>query len=297
MTTNSQSTILVVPPESADAGYLPVTVSFDVPFSLDVDADPVPERTPVAISSPTEFHFAGPVASTVTLLPWARRWTSPVQSGAGRAVVTGSVFDPGLVRLLADGSVAAGRIALLTDPVLGPAPLSIGRYYAAGFGGQITTEALTIDREYAVPVDLDRASRTFDRIGISVSTAGTAGSVVRLGIRDTGADGLPGALISDFGTVDSATTGDKELVINRTVTPSFGRRVWLTAAPQVAVPTLRVFSVSHHPAISANSLAGVYQGGALAFQATGVAGALPAMYPTPGSPRTQAPVIAYRLSA
>jgi hypothetical protein len=187
-----------------------------------------------------------------------------------------------------------GNIFPLRDVT--PAPLSVGRYYAAGLGGAATVEPLTVDRAYAVPVDLDQP-RTLDRIGVSVTTAGAAGSVVRLGAYQTGADGLPGARIADFGTVDSTTTGDKELTINQTISATFGRRIWLVAAPQVVVCTLRVFSVANNPALSANSLAGAFQGGALAYQATGITGALPATYPTPGSPRTQCPIIAYRFSA
>lgn len=62
---------------------------------------------------------------------------------------------------------------------------------------------------------------TYDRIGIQVNTA-VAASLVRLGIYHPHANGdRPGALLVDFGTVSSASTGIKEITISQELTPGF----------------------------------------------------------------------------
>lgn len=61
------------------------------------------------------------------------------------------------------------------------------------------------------------ATTTFDRIGIEV-TAAVASSTIRLGIyRCVG--GIPTTRILDAGTVDSSTTGAKEITISQSLSP------------------------------------------------------------------------------
>lgn len=61
------------------------------------------------------------------------------------------------------------------------------------------------------------ATTTFDRIGIEVTSA-IASSTVRLGIfRCVG--GIPSTLVLDAGTIDSSTTGAKEITISQSLTP------------------------------------------------------------------------------
>ena len=93
-------------------------------------------------------------------------------------------------------------------------------------GSTSTTRAMTQNLEFAIPIDVP-AGTILDRIGINVSTP-IASSVVRLGVREDN-DGYPGTLLVDAGTVDSSTTGAKELPINVTTT---GVRVWLCAVAQ-----------------------------------------------------------------
>lgn len=84
--------------------------------------------------------------------------------------------------------------------------------------------------------------RSFDRIGIEVTTVGAAGAVQRLGIweHDPAVDG-PGALLLDAGTIDGTTLGAKEIVIALTRPASI---IWLGAVPQVATSTVRGYNTS-----------------------------------------------------
>jgi hypothetical protein len=79
------------------------------------------------------------------------------------------------------------------------------------------------------------ASVSIDRIGIEVTSAGTAAtSICRLGIwADSG--GAPGTLVLDAGTVATDSTGLKEITISQSLT--VGTLYWLGVAPQGAAGT------------------------------------------------------------
>jgi hypothetical protein len=79
------------------------------------------------------------------------------------------------------------------------------------------------------------ATTSIDRIGIEVTSAGTASvSVCRLGIwADSG--GAPGTLVLDAGTVATDSTGLKEITISQALT--LGTLYWLGVVPQGAAAT------------------------------------------------------------
>lgn len=149
-----------------------------------------------------------------------------------------------------------------------------GWYYTAAANTQthIPVEAEMRCSPFFVAEDI-----TLDRIGLEVTSAGTAGALIRLGIYEDNGDGIPGALVIDAGTVDATTTGVKEIVISQALARG---DFHLAAAVQGAAatrPTIRAHSGSDamfpagHPTatqISAYPIAGSYQ--------TGVTGALPA---------------------
>ena len=114
--------------------------------------------------------------------------------------------------------------------VLGQGRQFVGGYY---YTGMLTANdgmnTLTQNLEYAIRFEVG-ATATFDRIGIEVTT-GAASSVVRLGIRQSSTAGVAGTLILDAGTIDSSTTGFKEITISQTLTRG---RYWLTCALQTA---------------------------------------------------------------
>jgi hypothetical protein len=91
---------------------------------------------------------------------------------------------------------------------------------------------------------------TIDRIGVSVVTAGSAGADIRIGRRDhDAANSLPGALISDDGTVDCTSTGLKEVSISWNVTA--GQVYWITLTVQGGAATRPIIVGSNTPNIQA----------------------------------------------
>ena len=108
-----------------------------------------------------------------------------------------------------------------------------------------------------------------DSIRANVSTAGSAGAVVRLGVYASDANGEPSSLLVDAGTIDGTTTGLQSIAINITVSGL----VWGVAVSQVANCGMRATTLVNH----------LYEGGAqtgnIATRAaqvqTGVSGALP----------------------
>jgi hypothetical protein len=150
-------------------------------------------------------------------------------------------------------------------------------YYVMPEGSR-TTAAMVSGVEWAVPIRIARDC-TIDRIACEVTTPGTAGTVIRLGIRDSTAYGLPGALISDAGTVAGSANGNFEITVSvRLRKPG---KYWLTAVAQstgVTLPTIRV--VSNNIEAASPSLAGAMSATACTGYSsnTGITGALPNTY-------------------
>lgn len=91
---------------------------------------------------------------------------------------------------------------------------SLGMFPATNGAGLFIGANLAYVRPFLV-----LATHTFDRIGINVSTAASAGSggLVQLALFGSGA--LPGAKLFESSTVSAETTGAKEWTINQTLTP------------------------------------------------------------------------------
>ena len=146
-----------------------------------------------------------------------------------------------------------------------------GYYYTSNDNAR-STFALTLDKLYLIPLDTP-ASASFDRIGVEVTTAGAAGALLRLGVYTANSGGLPTTLLSDFGTVDSATTGNKELTVSRALSDT---TAWLAVACQVATCSVRTLGSAPDRRIPTNSLANIFGGNALnALTYSSVSGALP----------------------
>lgn len=92
-----------------------------------------------------------------------------------------------------------------------------------------TTFTLPVNRLFFVPFPI-ATERAIDRIAFEVTTGGTAGSVGRLGIYADD-DGNPGALLLDAGTVDTTSTGAKEIAVAETLDAGLS---WLAIVAQVA---------------------------------------------------------------
>lgn len=155
---------------------------------------------------------------------------------------------------------------------------SFGGAYKAGWytGPRCINAAMTIANPLG---ELDVAAFSIpqacsvDRISCAVTTVG-AGSVFRMGIyRADPVSGLPGALVLDAGTINSAVgTGVKELVINQALTPGV---YFIGGVAQGGVaPTMRAFAtglIIHADAAAAITSPTTFGG----FRLDGVAGALP----------------------
>jgi hypothetical protein len=142
----------------------------------------------------------------------------------------------------------------------------------------------TLNQMYAHPMEVWSAA--LDRIFVEVTSPGSAGSVMRLGIYAPNATtGLPDALLVDAGTIDgtSATAQEKTIAISSLVP---GQIVWVAAVAQVAAPTVRALSATNgHPMVGATTMSstiGASVKGAY-YTATTVSGALPATFPVAGS--------------
>lgn len=96
---------------------------------------------------------------------------------------------------------------------LAPGALPSGRYVTTP--GSVSTMTPANNTKYAFPFTV-YASTAFSAIGINVSTL-QAGSTVRLGVYADDGTGKPGNLVFDAGTVDSSSTGMKEIAITQTL--------------------------------------------------------------------------------
>ncbi len=98
-----------------------------------------------------------------------------------------------------------------------------GRYsvgMAANTGQQQFITA-NFDRLWASQFVVSESFR-IDRVTIFVNAA-IASSNTRFGIYESGADGLPGALVVDAGSVDTSTTGEKAQTVTETL---YGPRIY-----------------------------------------------------------------------
>jgi len=108
-----------------------------------------------------------------------------------------------------------------------------GRYYDpnwASAAGTVGGIALVADTAYGCSLWVPEA-KAIDRIGVNVTVAGTAAAVGRLSIYAEGADGLPGALLLDAGTVLIDTATGREATVAYTLPAGV---VWMVFTPGVA---------------------------------------------------------------
>jgi hypothetical protein len=123
------------------------------------------------------------------------------------------------------GTALDGKQAVTAEPV--NYPYQSGYYYGLTAFSTYANSTMTQDRLGYVPFHVWETV-TFDRIGIEVVT-GQASTTIRLGIYETGTDGRPSALLLDAGTVDSSTSGVKEITISEELTPGL---YWLASVSQ-----------------------------------------------------------------
>ena len=168
--------------------------------------------------------------------------------------------------------------------VFGPPPrmpvtaVASGRYYAfpafSVAGSGTISNGTAYYCQVVFPIDVVAV-----RIGIRVSGAGGAGSVHRLGIHNDNGVCAPGVVLLDAGTVDSTTTGTKEITISQALRANV--IYWAVVAQQgnpTPVATVQVSSSQQGVGNATNPNYAL-----TAFQAGGITGALadsPSVYGT-----------------
>lgn len=258
------------------------------------DVDPIDSNVVIGQNSP-------PVESTVEALIRAHnRMPKDTDLGVGDLlqwdgtqlvkVDLSGAAEGDLLTVQADGTVAPAAGTSATATPTPPAP----RFIRPPFT-QSSSFAFTNGSVRACPIDVDRAI-TVDQIVCDVTSAGSAGSVVRMGIYADDGSNQPGALVIDGGTVDGTTMAVKLLTIAATaLAPG---RYWLVAVNQGAPTTTaslrfaeRMVAGSYHVTQSA-----ILTGAAwVSVSMTGVTGALPGAF-VPASRDQNPPVLAMRIA-
>lgn len=197
------------------------------------------------------------------------------------------LWDGATVPLLIPGSVVwnrnlSGETFLFTQ----------NRYYTSPVSSR-TTLAMPDGTLYAVPLWLG-VDHGFDKIGATISTL-AASSAIRLGAYADNGNGSPGALLFDAGTIDSSTTGSKEITIAQTLPRGC---VWIAAAAQGGAPTVQA-GVGPLMPVGGGTLASVLgSGGAFGgITAVSVSGAFPSTFPAVNNYNAVVPLVGLRASA
>ena len=171
------------------------------------------------------------------------------------------------------------------------------RYYYVSSPGANTGGTQNNQQMKAVPWPV--AERiVIDRLFVDISTAGNAGSLVRLGVYSDDGTGEPGALLVNAGTIDASTTGVKEITLASPFTLEPGL-YWATAGISGAtttVPVLRGVNASQvlHP--GSPTLPGT-NGSFVAVVGTLTAeGTFPQNWAVSGSPSGNGPRIGFRVT-
>lgn len=157
-------------------------------------------------------------------------------------------------------------------------PFKSGYHYAppctvtAGIRGEGNLEVTAFDIGQAV---------TIDRLFAEVTVVGTVGAVLRLGLYASTAEGLPGALVVDGGTINGTSATVQSVTVSEALTPG---RYWIGAAVQGGAgtrPTTRLNSGPGQLLVGAPASSTPGQFPSIGFTLSGVTGALPDPYGVP----------------
>jgi hypothetical protein len=217
----------------------------------------------------------------------------PYFTGSGTAALTSlSSF----IRTLLDDADADTALATLAAIGAMQRIEVGGTVYHIYDGGTVSSAVASLNVMVAAPFPVDRAC-TADRLSVRVTTGGTTGAVVRLGIYNDNGKGKPGSLLLDAGTVPSTGTGLQEITISQALSPGL---YWLAQVAQVAQCTMQSSSgVTSGTKITTNP-ANLIQFGHSGFAQNSVSGALPNPFvpiTSDGNPASpQLPRIAVRIT-
>jgi len=145
-------------------------------------------------------------------------------------------------------------------------------------GGALSTVGVTEGTAVAAPIFVPYG-KPIDAMACEVvTTAGSAGSVLRLGIATDNGSGLPGTVVVDAGTVDSTTISIKTATLGSSYTPTNPGWHWLILVCQggaTTKPVTRALAGSHNLGVSASAASGNTAFAAMITNETTISGALP----------------------
>jgi hypothetical protein len=200
----------------------------------------------------------------------------------GAAGATGATGSSGVIAVTApitnSGTSTSANIGIslanIASKYAAPSYLSYrsGYYYEPNTGATITTTSPAKNRLILTPFFVSQ-NVTLDRIGMECTVA-IASTVYRLGIYTSDSNGLPSTLLLDAGTVDTSSTGLKEITISQALSAGL---YYLATANQgstgnPSVRALNTISGNYAPIGAASMGTTQYEG--VYFQAS-VGGALP----------------------
>lgn len=156
----------------------------------------------------------------------------PIPTAAASVVVVLDTTDSGATIVV---SVPGGDGPIGPTGPMGPGgpPIAAGRYWVNCPGTANTNQTAAANQEQCTPVEVP-LDCTLDRIGVWVAVVGSAGALVRLGLRAFNG-GYPGAVLLDAGTVDVTTLGFKSKTISLAVTAGW----YFASVTQQGAPTTR----------------------------------------------------------
>lgn len=138
-----------------------------------------------------------------------------------------------------------------------PNPVGSGLWYAPPC--TVTTVTLQQGVVYYLPVYFDRVT-ALSGLGLEVTTAGSAGSVVSLGLYADNGTGQPGVLILDAGQIDGTSATVQTKAITAHVGPGI---VWLAACGLGSPATQPTVRASSSPVIPIGTTAALASGNPL----------------------------------
>ena len=259
------------------AGTMPFRASGDMPALLPFAAE---NGHGIILSTYDGYSFSVLWQDTATyILKGPQNLFGPTLLGH----FTGMLLDdrqsnPSLLVLTAPptrNSYAVERATAISDAIFSVLPGVASGYYLSTATQSVTATTRGNNTALVSPVYIPRTC-ILDRISLEVTSAGSAGSVIRLGIYGSDSNGLPGPLLVDAGTIDSTGTGFLEKTISLTVHPGV---YWLAAVPQGSPTTAATIRVNMGAALGLGFTSGTTISTGVPGYAMGlVTGALPTPY-------------------
>lgn len=259
-----------------------LTATTDIPIGIAVHTatnnDMVLIQQTGVITAPVAASVTNQQLLTVTSLGIA---TPATNLASGRIVATAmSAFASSgpMEMLLPSTPTPAETLSILGYAGTIPATIRSGWFIRTPGGA--STVAIADGRITWTPIQIYKDATAIS-LNVQVTSAGTTGSLIRLGIYSDDGNLLPGALLLDAGTVDSSTTGLKTITISQLLTRGV---YWLAGAGQGAPGTNpTVVTLNNNTAGIAIGTNGSLTNPASGYYANGISGAFPSTASVSGS--------------